>query len=153
MISDIFPTIYLVALFQLVFGIGFDQLVMWAHEHHLWHVAVSVGIGVMMTVGIFVGFFFEKHLPGWLFGLGLLASFVFSGIPMAAGSMRRDVKDKKKKRPLGNTAARIRDEVVGELSKMAGELAEQIKEDTLSIRDLPHVIDKLHRLKSLLKLM
>ena len=40
-----FPLLFLILLLELLFGIGFNQLVEWAHQHNLWHVAVSVICG------------------------------------------------------------------------------------------------------------
>lgn len=37
-----FPLIFLVLLVELLFGLGFNKLVEWAHQHKLWHVSVSV---------------------------------------------------------------------------------------------------------------
>ncbi|MBN8654853.1 MAG: hypothetical protein E6R03_15855 [Hyphomicrobiaceae bacterium] len=153
MISDIFPTVYLVVLVELLFGIGYDQVVKWAHANNAWHVSISVIIGVFVTCALFVGFMFDKVLPVWVFGLVLVACFSASGLPMAVGSLRRDVKDKKKKRPLGKYGAKIRDEVTMELNVMASELSEQVKADTLSVRDLPDIVNRLHHMKSMLKMM
>lgn len=153
MISDIFPIVNLLVLVQLLFGIGYDQLVKYAHTHRLWHVAVSVGIGVGVVCVIYAAFMFDKALPGWMDVLILFVCFLASGVPMATDSMRRDVKDKKKKRPLGKYGAKIRDEVAMELTKMANEISEQIKEDKLTVRDLPDLVNRLHHMKSILKLM
>lgn len=153
MISDIFPMMYLVVLIELVFGIGFDQLVKWAHEHNVWHVAVSVAIGVLVTLLIFFGFFFDRALPGWLFGMCLLVCFVFSGMPMAAGSINRDVKDRKKKRPLGNAAARVRDFLKMDMQTLADDLAVKAKKNELTFADLADIVNKLHGFIRLLNTM
>lgn len=150
---DIFPTVYLLVLVELLFGLAYDQVVKFVHAHGIWHVSVSVVIGVFMTGLIFIIFMFDKVLPAWQFGLIVAACFAGSGLPMAIGSVTRDVKDRKKKRPLGNSAARLRDEVVMELTTMANDIAERIKNDQLTIRDLPDLVNRLRQMKSMLKLM
>ena len=153
MISDIFPMMYMVVLIELVFGIGYDQLVKWAHEHNVWHVAVSVAIGVLVTLLIFFVFFFETKLPGWLFGLSLMVSVVCCGWPRAAGSMNRHFKDNKNKRPLGNAAARVRDFLKMDMQTLADDLAVKAKKNELTFADLADIVNKLHGFIRLLNTM
>lgn len=153
MISGVFPMVYLLVLVELLFGLAYDQLVKFVHAHGIWHVSVSVIIGVFVTGVIFIAFMFDKVMPAWQFSLIVAACFAGSGLPMVFGSVARDVKDKKKKRPLGKYGAKIRDEVSMELTVMANEIAEQIKKDQLTVRDLPDLVNRLHQMKSMLKLM
>jgi len=72
---------------------------------------------------------------------------------MVIGSMRRTVvqKDDKKRRRIGNTAARVRDEVVMDLAAMAHEIAEKAKQESIRVHDLPDYVNRLHGLIGALK--
>lgn len=146
-------TIALVLLLEIVCGLGYNALIAWAHEHRLWHVSISVAVGVMGTLLIPSLAWFNVQMHLWQAGILLAACFTASGIPMMAGSLRRKTaeRDQKKRRPLGNAAIRIRDEAVMELSAIAHEIAEQVREDRLTIRDLPALINRLHGLIGMLK--
>lgn len=146
--ADIIPTeIALVALIELLFGFAYNQLVAYWMMHRLMHVSWAVVIGVTGTLLIPALFWFDQALPFWLSSLLLLGCFAASGTPMIVGSMRRTVqeKDNKKRRPLGNTAMRVRDEVVMELNVLANEIAERSKANAISLNDLPDYIHRLHR--------
>lgn len=113
--ADIIPTeIAVVILTELLFGFGYNQLVAYWTKHNLMHVSWAVVIGVAATLLIPALFWFDTNMPFYATSLLLLACFAASGTPMIAGSMHRTVQEKetKKRRPLGNAAMRIRDEVV-----------------------------------------
>jgi len=42
--------ILLTLVVEILFGVGFNALVAWAHENKLWHVSVSVAVGVAGTI-------------------------------------------------------------------------------------------------------
>lgn len=143
--ADIMPLeIALVFLIELLFGLGYNALVAYAFKHRLMHVSLSVVIGVALTLVIPALFWFDRSMPFWEAGLLLLVCFAGSGVPMIIGSTRRTVKDKKKRRPLGNAALRIRDEVVMDLSTLAYEIADKAKANELTVRDLPDYVNRLH---------
>lgn len=145
---ELIPTeIALVILLELLYGFGYNALVAYWSKHDLMHVSWTVVIGVAGTLLIPALVWFNTEMPFWLSSLFLLACFAASGIPMIVGSMQRTVveKDQKKRRPLGNTAMRIRDEVVMELNILANDIAERSKTNAISLHDLPDYVHRLHR--------
>lgn len=150
--ADLFPTeIALVALAELLFGIGYNALVALAFRHRLLHVSVSVVIGVLGTLLIPALAWFDHTMPFWQSGLLLLACFAASGTPMVLGSMRRTMqKDDKKRRKIGNTAGKIRDEIVMDLNALARDIAEKSKDNTI-MQDLPDYVNRIHGLIGSLK--
>lgn len=151
MFSDIFPQVLVAVLISLVFGILFDKLVEWVNEHKVWHVSISVAIGVGVTVLIPTVALAQETLTGWMFGAALLVCFTASGIPMIVGaSIRhaREVQEKKAKkaRPLGNTNAKVRDFVVMELAHLADEMAEKSAVDDMTelLRNVTVWVHRLH---------
>ena len=119
------PLLFLILLVELLFGIGFNKLVEWAHQHNLWHVSVSVVFGVAGTLVIPSVAFLSVSVPFWQVSLIFGACFVASGIPMIAGGTQRTVKESHHRRPLPNYAMRIRDDVVMEISKMLDEMVNE----------------------------
>lgn len=145
--ADLIPTeIAVVILIELLFGLAYNWIVAYWTEHRLMHVSWSVVIGVSGTLLIPALFWFDRSMPFYQAGLLLMLCFAASGTPMIVGSMRRTVarKDNKKRRPLGNTAMGIRDEVVMELAAMAHEIAEKSKADSIRVHDLPDYVNRLH---------
>jgi hypothetical protein len=110
------PAFPIILLMEILFGIGFNALVEWAHHHNLWHVSVSVSAGVALTVTIATVGLWSEPVSFWQAGLIMLLCFSASGVPMIAGSTRRTVKESHQRRPLPNNAMRVRDDVVMELS-------------------------------------
>lgn len=145
--ADMMPTeVVLVLLIELLFGIAYNALVAYWSRHRLMHVSWSVVIGVSGTLLIPALFWFDHSMLFYQSGLLLLLCFAASGTPMIVGSMRRTVarKDDKKRRPLGNAAMRVRDDVVMELAAMAHEIAERSKADSIRLQDLPDYVHRLH---------
>ena len=143
--------IALVALVELLFGLGYNVLVGWLFRHRLMHVSISVVIGVAVTLLIPALVWFRLLMPFWQAGLLLLICFAASGTPMIVGSMRRTVnKDGKKRRKIGNTAGKIRDEIVMDLIALARDIAEKSKDNTV-MQDLPDYINRIHSLIGSLK--
>lgn len=152
--ADINPLkVAVVLLVEFLFGLGYNALVAWAHEHKLMHVSVSVVVGVSGTLLIPALVWFGNEMPFWMSGILLVGCFAASGVPMIAGSMRRTVtvKDNKKRRPLPNAAMKIRDEAVMELAMMAHEIADSAKQNELTVRDLPDFVNRLHSVIGMLK--
>lgn len=143
--------IALVALIEFLFGLGYNAAVAWAHRHRLMHVSHSVVAGVAVTLLIPTLVWFDLSMPFFQAGLLLALCFAASGTPMIVGSMRRSVKDGKKRRPLGNAAMRIRDDAVMELNAMANDIAERSKADMIRVQDLPDYVHRLHKLIGSLK--
>jgi hypothetical protein len=145
--------IILVLLVEFVFGLGYNALVAWAHEKKLLHVSMSVVIGVAVTLLIAAASWMKDQMP-FLEACALLtACFTASGIPMIVGSMRRTVvvKDNKKRRPLPNSAMKVRDDAVMEISALAHEIAERSKKKELNASDLPDYVNRLHGVIGMLK--
>ena len=93
--------IVLVLVVEILFGVGFNALVAWAYSVQLWHVSVSVAVGVAGTIVIPAVMWFGVKVTFWQAGLLLLICFIGSGVPMIVGSTRRSVqgrKDQKKRR-------------------------------------------------------
>lgn len=152
--ADINPMkVVLVLMTEFVFGLGYNVLVAWAHEHRLFHVSVSVSLGVAGTLLIACAAWAISEMYFWQAGVLLVGCFVASGTPMITGSLRRTVsaKDNKKRRPLPNSAMRVRDDAVMELAAMAHEIAKQVKDDELTVRDLPDFVNRIHGVIGMLK--
>lgn len=80
--ADINPLeVLIVLLIELLFGIGYNVLVAWAHEHKLMHVSLSVVIGVTGTLLIPAGFWFDHEMQFWQAGILLTSCFAASGVP------------------------------------------------------------------------
>lgn len=120
-----FPLLFLVLLVEFIFGLGYNKLVEWAHQHNLWHVSVSVVFGVAGTLIIPSVALLSVCMPFWQASLIFGACFIASGIPMIAGGTQRTVKESHHRRPLPNYAMRIRDDVVMEISKMLDEVVNE----------------------------
>lgn len=151
---DLTPmSIALVALIEFVFGIGYNALVAFAHDHKLMHVSLSVAIGVAVTLLVPAAAWFDVAMPFWQAGILLALCFAASGVPMIVGSTRRHVlrKDDKKRRPWPNAALKVRDDAVMELSAIAHDIAEKSKTGRLSLNDLPDTVHRLHGVIGILK--
>lgn len=146
--ADIIPTeIAMVLLFELLFGIGYNALVALWNKHKLVHVSIEVAIGVAGALLIPIVFWFDY----WEFIVILILCFVACGLPMIVGSMTRTVKDNKKRKPLPNTAAKVRDEAVMDLNTLADDIAIKAKDDQLRVQDLPYYVNVLHSVIGMLK--
>lgn len=143
--------IALIALVELLFGFGYNGLVGLLFRHNLMHVSLSVVIGVAVTLLIPALFWFDYTMPFWQAGLLLLICFTASGTPMIVGSMRRTVKDGKRRRKIGNTAGRVRDEIVMDLNALARDIADMTKQNSLTLNDLPDIVNRIHGLIGSLK--
>lgn len=143
--------IAMVVLAELLYGFGYNAAVAVAFRHRLLHVSISVVIGVLGTLLIPALVWFDLTMPFWQSGLLLLACFAASGTPMVLGSMRRTMqKDDKRRRKIGNTAGRIRDEIVMDLNALARDIAEKSKDNTV-MQDLPDYVNRIHSLIGSLK--
>ena len=151
--ADIPPVeIAMVAMIELVYGIGYNALVAVLFRHRLMHVSLSVVIGVLGTLLIPALVWFNRPMPFWQSGLLLLLCFAVSGTPMVIGSMSRTVaKDDKKRRRIGNTAAKIRDGIVLDMHTLAADIADMSKEERLTVSHLPHIVNRIHGLIGELK--
>jgi hypothetical protein len=146
MYPQVSPTsIAAVLLAESLFGVGYNLLVSWAHSHRIWHVSVSVVIGVAVTGLLPTAAWFGADMPFWQAGLLFLACFGSSGIWMVIGSTRRTVAKSHKRQTIPPSARRIRDEIVMDLSTLAGEIADRAKAGKLVAGDLPHYVHQLHQ--------
>lgn len=140
------PLLSLILLVELLFGIGFNQLVDWAHQHNLWHVSVSVVFGVAGTLVIPSVAFLSVSMPFWQASLVFGACFVASGIPMIAGGTQRTVKENHHRRPLPNNAMRVRDEVVMQIKSILDKIVNGGVEVVKVVHDLHEIVGKLKSL-------
>ena len=138
-----FPLIFLVLLVELLFGLGFNKLVEWAHQHKLWHVSVSVVFGVAGTLVIPSVALLSDSMPFWHASLIFGACFVASGIPMIAGGTRRTVKESHSRRPLPNHAMRVRDEAVMQIKAILDKIVNGGVEVVKVVNDLHEIVGKL----------
>lgn len=145
--------VLLVLLLEILFGLGYNALVAYAHSHRLMHVSISVAIGVTGTLLIPAVAWFDAEMQFWQAGILLATCFTASGIPMIVGSTNRTVraKDNKKRRPWPTAALQARDDVVMELSTMAHEIAEKAKQSKLTVSDLPDYVNRLHGVIGILR--
>lgn len=141
-----FPVLSLMWLLQFLFGLLWNGIVGWAHDHKLWHVSVSVIGGVAATVIIPGLFLWNEDFIFWQAALFYLVCFVCSGLPMIYGSTRRTVKESHQRRPLPNNAMRVRDEVVMDIHIAVEKIVAKDMEQAV----LVHVMHKwIGALKSL----
>jgi hypothetical protein len=154
MFPQVSPTsIAAVLLAESLFGVGYNLLVDWAHENRIWHVSVSVVIGVAVTVLIPTAAWYRADMPFWMAGALFLACFGSSGIWMVIGSTRRSVAKSHKRQGLPRSAAKTRDVIVMDVSALAGEIADRAKAGKLVAGDLPHYVHQLHQVVGALKSM
>lgn len=147
-----FPTELTAVLLGLtLFGIGYNRLIAYAHHHALWHVSVSVALGVAVTLLVPAVVWWRLSLAFWQSGLVLVLCFTASGVPMMIGSARRTIKARHERRPWPNAALKARDDVVMELSALADEIAEKTKSETLKVQDMADYVHRLHQMKGTLK--
>ena len=141
------PLLSLIVLLELLFGIGFNQLVDWAHRYNLWHVSVSVVFGVIGTLFIPSVAFLHLEIPFWLASIVFALCFTASGIPMIVGGTRRTVKEKSHhRRPLPNSAMRVRDDVVMEIKSILDKIVNGGVEVVKVVNDLHEIVGKLKNL-------
>ena len=138
-----FPLIFLVLLVELLFGIGFNQLVAWAHRNNLWHVSVSVTFGVAGTLIIPSVALMHLEVLFWQVSIIFALCFIASGIPMIAGGTQRTVKESHHRRPLPNNAMRVRDEVVMEIKAILDKIVHGGVEVVKVVHDLHEIVGKL----------
>ena len=132
-----------VILAELLFGIGFNRLVTWAHLHKIWHVSISVVIGVTATVLIPTLTWWRISLDFWLAAALLTACFAASGTPMIIGSMQRSIAESHKRRPWPTAALQARDAAVMDLSLLADLVANQETDNAKVVHQLHQVIGTL----------
>lgn len=150
--ADTMPIeIAIVILVELLFGLGYNALVAYWMTHRIVHVSVSVVIGVTGTLLIPAVVWFDHSFLFWEAGILLVCCFSASGVPMIVGSMRRTVKDQKKRRPIGNTAARIRDEAVMEVNTIINDVTHKAEKKELEMTDYVAFVGRLHALIGMLK--
>lgn len=137
------PLLSLIVLGELLLGIGFNQLVGWAHRHNLWHVSVSVIFGVAGTLVIQSVALRQIEVPFWQASLIFLVCFTASGIPMVSGSTQRTVKESHHRRPLPNNAMRVRDDVVMEVKSILDKIVNGGVEVVKVVHDLHEIVGKL----------
>lgn len=128
----------LLFLLELLFGIGFNQLVAWVNRHNLWHVSISVVLGVAGTLLIPMIFLAQIELMFWQVALIYFLCFAASGLPMVFGSTRRTVKESHHRRPLPNNAMRVRDDVVMDINVTI----EKVVKNEVEIASLVHWMHK-----------
>lgn len=151
-----FPPVEIVTgvyLSEALFGIGYNKLVEYAHQHRLWDVSISVTIGVTVTLIIPVAAWYALDLAVWQTALLFVGCFVFSGSPMIVGSLRRTVAESQthKARPWPTRAAQARDDAIMSLTTLAEEISDMTRAGKLTLQHLPDVVNKLHRIIGTLK--
>jgi hypothetical protein len=141
----------LILLTELVFGLGFNPLADWAQRNKIWHVSISVCIGVGITVTIPILAWCPASLTFWQAWILMMGCFAASGVPMIVGSTRRSVALSHKRHPLPTSAMKVRDDAVMDLNMLATEISEQVKRNQLSVRDLPEIVNRIHGIIGALK--
>ena len=132
-----------VVLGELLFGIGFNRLVAWAHDKKLWPVAFSVVVGVAVTVGAPALIWHDVALNFMDAALLQTACFAASGAPMVIGSVQRTAEASHKRRPWPTAAAAARDAAVMDLNLLADRVAEQQIENVQVVNNLHRIIGTL----------
>jgi hypothetical protein len=118
-------------------------LVNWVNKHKLWHVSISVCIGVAFTILIAGLGLWKYQMEFWRVCAMLTACFMASGTPMVAGSTRATVKESHQRRPLPNSAMRIRDDVVMELSASVNKVVDDGMDKAMLVHTMHQCIGKL----------
>jgi hypothetical protein len=143
--SPFSPTFPITLLVELLFGIGYNELVAWWQKHSLIHVSYQVVIGVAATLTIAGAGMFASEMKFWQAMVYLVAFFGASGLPMISGSNRRSVKEKEshKARPWPTAALQARDGAVMDLSALAEQVANKKVTDAQAVNRLHQVIGTL----------
>jgi len=128
-----------VILAEVLLGIGYNRLVAWVHLHNIWHVSVSVVIGVAATLLIPTLAWPALREAGLL----LTACFAASGLPMIIGSTRRTVEESHKRRPWPTAAAQAQDAAVMDLNLLADQVAGKNIENAQVVNNLHRIIGTL----------
>lgn len=145
MIPPISPAeVAAVFLAELLFGIGFNWMQVWLEEHKVWPTAISVVIGVMVTVSFPTLIWSRLSMDMFQATLLLTACFVGSGMPMIIGSTKRKAAENHKRHAWPTAAAQARDNAVMDLSVLADKAANN--EITL-----PQLVNALHQVIGTLK--
>ncbi len=145
MIPPISPAeIAAVILAELLFGIGFNQFVVWEKDHSLWPMAVNVIIGTVVTVGLPTLVWWRVALDFWQASALLTFCFCSSGLPMFLGSAKRKVEESHKRRPWPTAAAQARDAAVMDMNVLADDVA-------AGKANAAQVANSLHRIIGTLK--
>lgn len=151
MFSPISPTeILAILLTEFLFGVGYNQLVAWGQDR-LWHVSISVVVGVAVTLAIPAAVWWGTSLDFWKTATLLTLCFAASGAPMVYGSMQRTVKSSHKRRPWPTAALRARDDAIMQLSSLAHEISDEARQGTLKAGHLPDYVNRLHEVIGTLK--
>jgi len=145
-VSQVFPAfppgqeIAILVLGEFLFGVFYNWLVDLAHKAKIYDplVAVSVALGVAVSVVIPTGLFWKDTLAAWQWSIVMLISFIGSGSPMIYGSLRRMSKQNHKRMRITGTAARIRDEAIMDLKLVVERI-----DDADCVRDVYQVIGAL----------
>ena len=132
------PQFPMVFLLELLFGIGFNKLVEWAHHNRLWHVSTSVSIGVAVTLIIPILLMGSTQVALWQSAIMYFTFFAASGTPMIWGSTVRTVDKMHKRRRLPNFVMKVRDEVVMDMNAMADKIVAKNAE-------VAEVVHELHK--------
>jgi len=142
--------IAVVLLAENIFGWGFNTLTAWAQRHKVWHVSISVAIGVAFTLVLPTLLWWRSELAFWQATLLLFGCFCASGFPMVYGSTRRTIAESHKRRPWPTAASKARDDAVMELTAIAGEIAEKTRQGEIKVQDMADVVNRLHMVKGTL---
>lgn len=141
------PTAILaVLLLEALFGIGFNRLVAWAHEHEVWHSWLSVIMGVAISLAIPTAWWWNVPLAFWQAMLLTLGCLAVSGLPMVVGSQWRTAVGHQR-REWPNAARQARDEAVMDLRMLAAHVANKAKSDAQVVDALHVVIGSLTSIK------
>lgn len=143
--------IALVILAEFIFGWGFNALVAWVQKEKIWHVSISVAMGVAMTLIIPTPFWWEVELTFSQTILLLFGCFVASGTPMIYGSTMRTVKDNHKALPWPRRAAKIRDDAIMDINSLIAQIEDAAKDNQITAGFLLGVSNGLHGIVKVLK--
>lgn len=143
--------IVLILLAENIFGWGFNVLVAWVQANKIWHVSISVAMGVAMTMIIPVALWWNWELTFSQAILLLFGCFVASGVPMIYGSTKRTVVENHKALPWPRRAAKIRDDVIMDASRMITDIEEKANDSQVTAGFLLTLTNGLHGIIKILK--
>jgi hypothetical protein len=141
------PTLPIVLLVELLFGLGYNRLVAWGHERGIWHVSFSVVIGVAVTLIVEVVFWWNLPMTGWQGALLTFGCFAASGLPMVAGSQLRTVKESHRRHEWPTAAAHARDDAVMDLELLADQVANKKITDASAVNKMHQIVGTLKSVK------
>jgi hypothetical protein len=143
--------ITVVYLVEFIFGLGYNAWVAWAQGQRIWHVTISVIVGVFVVVGIYGAAWFGRTAAGWQTWVLLIGCFASSGLPMALFSIRRTATENHKRRPWPTAARHALEAALFELHGLAGQIETTANKNEITAGFLITIVNRIYYVIGTLK--